>query len=168
MDASEVHRHRAFVFERHRLEFLATRTLVRVVLASYRPVAPPAWRFRTNEFGCPAIDPPDSLRFNVANHPTLIALAVRDGAELGVDLEPATRAIDILSVADTAFAPAEVTALRDLPEAARADRALSLWTLKESYIKARGMGLSLPLDAFAFSFAGPRPAIAFVPPIVDD
>jgi 4'-phosphopantetheinyl transferase len=168
MDAEEVRRHQAFVFERHRREFLATRTLVRVVLASYRPVVPRAWRFRTNEYGRPAIEPPDRLRFNVANHPTLVALAVRDGAELGIDLEPVTRAGEILNVAEAAFAPEELIALRALPESERADRALSLWTLKESYIKARGMGLSLPLEAFAFTFDAPRPRISFVPPIADD
>lgn len=168
MDDGEARRHDAFVFERHRLEFLATRTLVRVVLASYRAVAPRAWRFAPNAYGRPAIDPPDRLRFNVANHPSLVALAVREGAELGIDLEPVTRAAEILTVADTAFAPGELAALRALPEPARADRALSLWTLKEAYIKARGMGLSLPLDAFAFSFAGAALQIAFVPPIVDD
>jgi 4'-phosphopantetheinyl transferase len=169
---AERERHGRFVFERHRAEYLATRALVRRALSSYRPVAPAAWQFRTNAYGRPAIDaasdPAGELRFNLANHPTLVVCAIRRGAEIGVDVEPLSRGADILAIAHTVFAPAELAALHALPDAARPDRALSLWTLKESYIKARGMGLSLPLDGFAFSFGAPAPRISFAPAIDDD
>jgi 4'-phosphopantetheinyl transferase len=174
---AERERHARFVFERHRVEYLATRALVRRALSSYRPVAPAAWQFRTNAYGRPAIDaaasdpsgdPATELRFNLANHPTLVVCAIRHGAELGVDVEPLSRGADILAIAHTVFAPAELAELHALPQADRPDRALSLWTLKESYIKARGMGLSLPLDGFAFSFDAPAPRISFAPAIDDD
>ena len=57
-------------------------------------------------------------------------------------------------MADHYFAPTEVTALRSLPAAQQPERFFVYWTLKESYIKARGLGLSLPLAEFAFSVAG--------------
>jgi 4'-phosphopantetheinyl transferase len=44
--------------------------------------------------------------------------------------------------------------LRALPPRQQLDRFVSLWTLKESYVKARGFGLSAPLDAFAFEVNG--------------
>ena len=164
---AELERYHRFVFDRHRLEYLATRALVRRALSTYRPVAPAAWRFSTNAYGRPEIDPPCGLTFNLANHPTLVVCAIRSGAELGVDVEPLTRGSEILAIASTVFAPGELTGLHALPESAQPDRALALWTLKEAYIKARGMGLSLPLDGFAFVFDAARPRISFAPSIID-
>lgn len=164
---AELERYHRFVFERHRVEYLATRALVRLALSSLRPVEPAAWQFRSNAYGRPEIEPPCGLHFNLANHPTMIVCAIRSGAELGIDVEPLNRGPEILAIADTVFAPPELAALRALPEPSRPDRALALWTLKESYIKARGMGLSLPLDGFAFSFDTERPQISFAPAIAD-
>src|SRR5262249_46908903 len=56
---SELERYHRFVFDRHRTEYLATRALVRLALSSVRTVEPAAWRFRTNAYGRPEIDPPD-------------------------------------------------------------------------------------------------------------
>jgi 4'-phosphopantetheinyl transferase len=164
---AELERYHRFVFDRHRIEYLATRALVRRALSSYRTIEPAAWQFRSTAHGRPELDPPCGLIFNVANHPTLIVCAIRTGAELGVDVEPLTRGPEILPLADTVFAPRERTALRALPAPAQPDRALSLWTLKEAYIKARGLGLSLPLDGFAFTFDADRPQISFAPTLSD-
>src|SRR5262249_8611625 len=158
---SELERYHRFVFDRHRLEFLATRALVRRTLSSLRPIDPPAWRFRITAYGRPEIDPPCGIAFNLANHPTLTVCALRTATagaapgavpELGVDVEPLTRGIEIVPLAPSVFSVAERAALHALPAAAQPDRALSLWTLKEAYIKARSLGLSLPLDGFSFSF----------------
>jgi 4'-phosphopantetheinyl transferase len=164
---TELQRYNRFVFDRHRVEYLATRALVRRVLSTYRPLAPAAWQFRTTAHGRPEIDPPCGLTFNLANHPTLIVCAIRPGPELGVDVEPLTRGPEILALAGSVFAPDELAALRALPELAQPDRALALWTLKEAYIKARGLGLSLPLDGFAFSFDDSHTRISFAPTITD-
>ncbi len=100
------------------------------------------------------------------------------GPEVGVDVEAFSRAEEIVPLAPKVFSLAEQEQLNALPAAERPHRALSLWTLKEAYIKARGMGLSLPLRGISFLFgerAGnpsrsrrgrrrrPRP-LAFLPP----
>jgi 4'-phosphopantetheinyl transferase len=164
---TELERYHRFVFDRHRLEYLATRALVRRALSAHRPIAPAAWQFRITAHGRPEIDPPCGLTFNLANHPSLIICAIRPGPELGADVEPLTRGPEIVALAGSVFAPDELAALRALPEPARPDRALALWTLKEAYIKARGLGLSLPLDGFAFSFDHFHPRISFAPAIAD-
>ena len=69
-------------------------------------------------------------------------------------MEPCARAGKIAELAPEVFSPLELAQLDALREDEKLDRALRLWTLKESYIKARGMGLSLPLKKFSFLFGG--------------
>ncbi|HVY38209.1 MAG TPA: 4'-phosphopantetheinyl transferase superfamily protein [Polyangia bacterium] len=159
---------RSYRFERNRREALLARVLVRTALSRYRPVTPAAWRFTRNDFGRPAIDPPCGLFFNVSHRPTLAVCAVSPGLEVGVDVEPISNATAILEVAPRVFAPDEYASLLAVDADDRRRRAVTLWTLKESYIKARGQGLALPLDAFSFDV---RDAggwqVAFRPPIED-
>jgi 4'-phosphopantetheinyl transferase len=68
-------------------------------------------------------------------------------------------------IARSHFAPDETRFLESLPEGERPRAFLALWTLKEAYIKARGMGLSIPLADFAFTLEPLR--IAFSPHIED-
>jgi 4'-phosphopantetheinyl transferase len=164
----ERERQRAFVFDKNRREYLVAHALVRSTLSKYAATRPSEWRFSKNAYGRPAIEPPSALRFNLSHHPTMVVCAVSTGAELGVDVEPLQRGDEILEIADATFAPSELADLRTLPDAIARDRAVSLWTLKEAYIKARGLGLALPLGGFAFSFDEPRPPrVSFGPTIAD-
>lgn len=166
----EREKHRKFVFERHRREYLATRGLLRAALSRHRPSPPAAWAFRRNEYGRPELEPACGLRFNLSNHPSLVMCAVRDHERLdvGCDIEPLDRGAEVLTIADSVFAPRELAELRALPAELQPDRAIALWTLKESYIKARSIGLTLPLQEFAFSFPeGGAPNITFTSQISD-
>lgn len=145
-------------FERHRRESLATRALMRTALSYGRIVPPQDWQFSVNAHGKPAIDhasePEGGLHFNLSNSLGLVVCLVAEGTEVGVDVEPFERAEQILKLAPEVFSSAEQDQLAMLQGDEKLDRALTLWTLKESYIKARGMGLSLPLDKFSFLFDG--------------
>lgn len=154
MTPEERARHDRFYFARDRRLFLATRALVRTVLSSYAPVAPAQWRFADGERGKPyVVSPPDAaaIHFNLSNTPGLVVCAVSLAhAALGVDAEFVHRIGETLSIADHYFSPTEVRALRALPPSRQRERFFSYWTLKESYIKARGLGLAIPLEQFSF------------------
>jgi len=147
-------RWQTFRFEKGRREYLTSRALVRFALSQYRPLAPEAWRFQVNAYGKPRPDPECGLRFNLSNSSGLVVCLIAYEAEVGVDVEPYERAGEIAKLAETVFSPLELAQFEELHGSEKADRALSLWTLKESYIKARGMGLSLPLDKISFLFGG--------------
>jgi 4'-phosphopantetheinyl transferase len=150
-------RQRRFHFERDRTMFLATRALARTALSAYADVAPADWRFALGTHGKPRIASPlpaAKLSFNLSNTSGLVICGVSLHEPLGVDAEDLHRAGETLGIADRFFSPSEVRALRGLPAEQQRERFFALWTLKESYIKARGLGLSLPLDQFSFSFGG--------------
>lgn len=70
---------------------------------------------------------------------------------IGVDIEEVTLEISRLSIATQFFSATEQVELKELPDAQQIDRFFELWTAKESYVKALGVGLSMPLDAFSVS-----------------
>lgn len=147
-------RSQTFRFDRHRREYLTTRALARIALSHYCSVAPEAWHFELNTYGKPSVSPNCGLRFNLSNCPGLVVCLIAQGAEVGVDAEPYERAGKIAELGATIFSPQEINQLAALRDAERLDRALSLWTLKEAYIKVRGKGLTLPLNKISFVFGG--------------
>lgn len=154
LSESEQARWERFKFAKRRREHAATHALKRRALSASFPLAPEAWQFTENAHGKPSIGTECDLHFNVSNSDKLVVCLVAQGAEVGVDVEPCARAAEILKLAGRVFSPSEQAQLQALGHAERLDRALSLWTLKEAYIKARGMGLALPLDGFSFLFGG--------------
>jgi 4'-phosphopantetheinyl transferase len=78
-----------------------------------------------------------------------------------VDVENLRRDLDYQALMSRVFAPAEIFALNSMPPLKQRNHFYSLWTMKEAYIKARGMGLSLPLDGFWFDLEGTAPRVQF-------
>ena len=157
MNPAERAQQQRFYFADDRLRYLVTRALVRTVLSRYDAVAPAAWEFTQNAYGRPEIAPGHglpALRFNLSHTRGLIALAVGGARTLGVDVENLAVRQPSEGIAEHFFSAAEVAALGALPPAQRGGRFFEYWTFKEAYIKARGMGLSLPLDRFSFHLDG--------------
>jgi 4'-phosphopantetheinyl transferase len=143
-----------FRFEKDRHRALITRALVRTVLSRYIELDPTQWSFGENEHGRPyitnAMPGVGELSFNLSHTTGLIVLAVSHRKIVGIDTEYLERKNATADIANRFFAPSEVAELVCLPALERRERFFQYWTLKESYIKARGMGLALPLDGFAF------------------
>lgn len=168
----ECARLKSFRFDRDRVLFLATRVLVRTVLSNYAPVLPSAWHFATDRFGKPRIAFPQlpiPLYFNLANTPGLVACVVSASHQsVGVDAERITPEVDFAGVAANFLSPSEAEALRALPAHQKPARFFTYWTLKESYLKARGVGLTVPLDDFSVLLGDAEIRMAFGPRLADD
>lgn len=103
-------------------------------------------RFHYNSYGKPELASEQRLCFNISHSGEWIACAVHD-TEVGIDVEQ-IKPID-LSVARRFFSAEEYELLENKPPEGRLEMFYDLWTLKESYVKLRGQGLSIPLDSFS-------------------
>jgi 4'-phosphopantetheinyl transferase len=173
LDPAEREQEPRFYFARDRRRYLVTRALVRTVLSRYESIRPEEWVFHTNAWGRPEVGNAEArdacLSFNVSHTHSLIVLGVTRGRDLGVDVENFRAREASMDVADRYFAPEEVAVLNAAPRREQQYRFFEYWTFKESYIKARGMGLSLPLDKFNFHYPDDRAVeIVIHPELADD
>jgi 4'-phosphopantetheinyl transferase len=165
---SERIQQKRFHFEKHRHQYLITRALVRSVLSHYdNSLKPNQWEFTKNKYGKPSVSNSareNAVQFNLSHTDQLVVMAVTHHKEIGVDVEYLPRLGKPLEIANHFFSPNEVKQLLALPAEQQRNRFFDLWTLKEAYIKACGMGLSIPLDHFSFSFSDQKKIqIEFIP-----
>lgn len=173
MTEEEYARQQRFRFAKHQQLFLITRALVRTTLSRYTDVEPQHWRFSKNDYGKPTILAAEDLpplRFNLSHTEGLIICGVVLKQDIGVDIENGERKCTTLDIADRFFSPQEVKDLHALSsKVEKQNRFFDYWVLKESYIKARGMGLSLPLEQFSFHLSKNKPLqISFDPRMQDN
>ncbi|MUI13031.1 4'-phosphopantetheinyl transferase superfamily protein [Massilia dura] len=152
LGAAERDKARRFVFDGDRADFLASRFLLRRVLAELAHTAPERLAFETNRWGKPALCGRPELTFNLAHCRGAAVLLAGGGAPAGVDIEAVVPGRADPLVAQGLFHRAEQIQLLASPRCGYDRLFLRFWTLKEAVLKAEGSGLALPLDAFAALF----------------
>jgi 4'-phosphopantetheinyl transferase len=154
LSQTELTRNQAFGHQALRNTDTLTRTLLRTVLSKYEDCSPRQWEFDEHERGKPFIASPESrLFFNLSHSSEWVACAVAHFPVIGVDIEDCHRDVEVLRLARRFFSPQECGDLLEYSAEARKSRFFAYWTLKESYIKARGEGIALGLDRFSFKVA---------------
>jgi 4'-phosphopantetheinyl transferase len=104
--------------------------------------------FEKNEYGKPFLLGVDKIHFNISHSGNWVVCAISD-YPVGIDVE--TIKPTDFEIAKRFFSKYEYTALKSQPDDQKQTYFFKLWTLKESYIKAVGKGLSIPLDSFTIS-----------------
>ncbi|CAM0948158.1 unnamed protein product [Alopecurus aequalis] len=143
-----------------RKDAMLSRALLRTTLSRYWKIDPKSFEFKKNKFGKPEILWPRDgniverpLHFNISHTTSLIACAIAMHAHIGIDIEEKKRnpTKNILSLARRYFTPYEVDYLAEISDSdAQRKEFLKLWTLKEAYVKALGMGFSgAPFSTFS-------------------
>ncbi|MEN8256278.1 MAG: 4'-phosphopantetheinyl transferase superfamily protein [Thermodesulfobacteriota bacterium] len=144
-----------FHFERDRCRRLIAHANLRIVLSKYVDVDPPDWIFEYNRFGRPEIARTlgvSDLRFNISYSDDLLVILVNNIIDGGIDVERTDGVDDPMQLGQSVFSPYEIDILqRYQNDGSCRTRFFEYWTLKEAFVKARGVGLSVPLNQFSFS-----------------
>lgn len=141
-------RYERFRVDRDRHEYAVAHALLRTTLSEFGGLPPHAWRFDTGPNGKAAVAPvvcPSPLSFNLSHTHGLVACLVSSspgGVDVGVDVERITRSADWRGIAGRYFSTAEILQIDRALDRERPTRFFELWTLKEAFIKAVGVGLS--------------------------
>jgi 4'-phosphopantetheinyl transferase len=161
LSADERERMDRFYFEADRRRYLIGRGILRTLLGRRLDISPDKVRFDYSTFAkpAPAADLAHSrLQFSVSHSGELVLIALADGRAVGIDVERIRTDIAVGKIAARFFSPGERDALAEFAADRQHDAFFACWTRKEAYMKARGDGLHLPLDAFDVEFLPGRAA----------
>lgn len=161
LSADELRRASRYRFERDHNRFIVARSILRVLIGTYLNMEPLRLVFGYGEYGKPHLNLPahwPAVRFSVAHSDRLALYAISNDRELGVDVEFVRDDFANEAVVEHFFSPNEIVQLRSVPMTMRTTAFFNCWTRKESFIKARGEGLSLPLNIFDVSLVPGEPA----------
>lgn len=131
--------------------FILSRGLQRRILADYLETDPNTLEFNRNENGKPFLKGSD-LQFNVSHSHDRLLIAVTTGRLIGVDIEFRRTGVQMDSIAERWFSPAELTFFQGSENPQRVF--FELWSKKEAYVKALGLGIFHELNSFTVPLAG--------------
>ncbi|HSI46677.1 MAG TPA: 4'-phosphopantetheinyl transferase superfamily protein [Ideonella sp.] len=157
---SEHQRWQGFGLPPRRQVYLAGRWQLRCELAMLLGGEPEAQPVDLAASGATTL-PGTGLHANLSHSGGWLAVAIGD-APVGVDIEQLNPRRDVLGLAQMVCSPAQVALLQAQPDTLlRMHQFYRWWTLKEAWLKHRGLGLQFPtLQSLAFDAAGPDIASA--------
>lgn len=164
LSANERDRWGRFHFERDRIQYLFSHALVRIALSEYVGIEPLSWVFSKNQWGKPFIQSPDeanAFMFSLSHTEGLVACAI-SRSQLGLDVEHLNRNhTDWSAISHLAMRRRELFHIASVPAQERIRTILRLWTLKESFLKAKGYGLSTDISSLEFDLSQEQPRLSF-------
>ena len=161
LSIEEQERANCFVFKKHRDFYIAARGALRQTLGLYLHNDPATLQFSYASHGKPFLRPeynPQNIRFNVTHSDGIALLALAVGCEVGIDIERVRTDFPYSEIAQRFFSAAEYAAFCATEPALRCATFFNYWTHKEAFIKAIGVGLSIPLNQFEVSLTPNVPA----------
>ncbi len=157
LDRCERGRAQRFVRELDRRRYIVSQGKLRRILAAYLQLPPEKIAFAARAYGKPYLvgEEIHAIKFNLSHAGDFLAVAVSHGDDVGVDIEEWAETVDYEAVVALCFADSESRFWLNLPAEEKRAFFYRLWTRKESFVKAVGMGLGLDVSEVITAPSGP-------------
>ncbi|TEW46757.1 4'-phosphopantetheinyl transferase superfamily protein [Psychromonas sp. RZ5] len=163
LSTNELNKLSQFKNKRAQHTAFVARALCRLVLAHYTQLAASELIFVRNQHGKPELaNNQHKVRFNLSHNNDLIILSVCVKDDIGCDIENPSRKVNVEPLTRRYFSQQEHTELCGLTNEIQTSRFFEMWTLKEAFVKATGVGISLGLDSFYFNKVSAENAIKII------
>jgi 4'-phosphopantetheinyl transferase len=149
LNKEEYGRYKRYLADQGRTEFFWGRYLLKAVMSSYLNIHPQDIVFKKNQYGKLFLDSrfhQKAIGFNLTHSHGIVAGAFVLEHDIGIDVEKISR--NISDIVSRFFSPEEKEYINRC-YTSKKNLSYQIWTLKEAYIKAKGVGLSLPLESFS-------------------
>lgn len=157
----EARRAQSFHFPQDRRRWIVAHGVLRMLLSRYVHLDPHLLQFDSHTYGKPFLAFPllsTPLQFNLSHSRELALYAFTYNRHVGIDVEYKQAGLDFEGLARVSFSPNEQAVWRSVPDDVKQEAFYNCWTRKEAYIKAKGQGMSMPLDQFDVSLLPGEPA----------
>lgn len=144
-----------FHFSRHQRRFIVARAMLRSILARYLKVEPLHLTLSYQKHGKPFLHHPLKIEFNLSHSKDMALLAVGKDTPCGIDIEYYSKR-PYENIGLKLFSPEENNTLSIQPEHHKSSVFFTIWAQKEAFIKAGGLGLAYPTEAFTVNL-NPQP-----------
>ena len=145
LSREERERGQGFVQATKRNRFVSAKSCLRELLGRHLGTAPAELEIAYGEHGKPFLSDHPELSFNLSHSDEMGAVIIGDGRAVGIDIEDTARPRSFEAIALRFFADEERAWMTAGAPVESAERFYRIWTNKEAYVKALGVGL--PLDS---------------------
>ncbi|MDP1665565.1 MAG: 4'-phosphopantetheinyl transferase superfamily protein [Methylobacter sp.] len=157
LDKNEQDKASRFVQAMHGRRYVVSHGKLRLILSGYLGMPPEKIGYAEQAFGKPVIvinGLEHQVKFNLAHSVDKMLVAVGANEQIGVDIEVWNSKIDCAAIANLCFAEVERRFWNGLPKNSKDEFFYRLWTRKESFVKAVGVGLGLDVSKVVSSAVG--------------
>ena len=154
LSPEEKKRVRRFKFDRDRNRYMFMHGVLRELLGKYIGIPPVEIIITKSKFGKPQVKISSSdhaIGLNMASSHGRVVLAFAYSRNIGVDVEYVDPGMRIEDITPSLFTPDEAERFGHVDDSGRIRYVLNLWTSKEAYVKAKGVGMHEPFEDISFN-----------------
>lgn len=147
IDLEKKHKIEKFINKKDKLRALIGEILIRTIICERLNIKNKHIKFDKNKYGKPYLKEYQKLSFNISHSGDFVVFAI-DNKSVGIDIEK-IEYIEYEKIAKSFFTASEFDYITQNDSIIDLCKFYEIWTLKESYIKCCGQGLSMPLKSFS-------------------